>query len=144
MIEDKILEYIKEKEQVTRQELCEHFNLARTTAYDSLYRLSRKGLIKRYPLRQEGRGRPITLWTTIKNREWIASLQAYQNVSFKLAYEIAKTWENMFVFIHAFRGGLRHQNFKSSFFYRKLLSLFKEEAYVDNFLRDIAGDELEI
>ncbi|MHA1382329.1 MAG: winged helix-turn-helix transcriptional regulator [Candidatus Helarchaeota archaeon] len=145
---ERILDYIKEKGEATRSEICEHFNMKRTTAYDHLFRLKAKGLIKKYRIIKKDskgmnqKGRPKIVWTIIRNREWIGALQAYPNITFKMAMEIADKWETMFDFIEGFMVALKFAIFEDTFFYKSLLKVFrKEESELMEFISSFSGLE---
>lgn len=59
----KVLTKLKETGPITRSQLVKITGIPRSTLYDSLFRLILKGMVKKYPDRnQQSRGRPQVLF----------------------------------------------------------------------------------
>lgn len=65
MLEDKLLEILREKGPMTRRELMEITGTPLTTLYVKLVKLSLKGRVRRKTVRSSHRGRPKTYWEAI-------------------------------------------------------------------------------
>ncbi len=65
MLEDKLLEILREKGPMTRKELMEITGIPLTTLYVKLVKLSLKGKVRRKTVKSNHRGRPKTYWEAV-------------------------------------------------------------------------------
>jgi len=65
MLEDKLLEILREKGPMTRKELMEITGIPLTTLYVKLVKLSLKGKVRRKTVKSSHRGRPKTYWESV-------------------------------------------------------------------------------
>jgi len=70
-IQQRLIDVLKKKGNMSRDEICEEFGYKkkiiiryekRTTIYDNLLKLEKKGKIKRFDINNGKRGRSITMW----------------------------------------------------------------------------------
>ena len=66
MLEDKLLEILREKGPMTRKELMEITGIPLTTLYVKLVKLSLKGKVRRKTVKSSHRGRPKTYWESVQ------------------------------------------------------------------------------
>lgn len=62
-LQKKIVELLGSKGPMTRGEMVEQLQIARTTIYDSLAKLIGRNLVDKYPVNNNRRGRPKVFWT---------------------------------------------------------------------------------
>ncbi|MEX2703414.1 MAG: winged helix-turn-helix transcriptional regulator [Candidatus Baldrarchaeia archaeon] len=66
MLEEKLLEILREKGPMTRKELMEITGIPLTTLYVKLVKLSLKGKVRRKTVKSSHRGRPKTYWESVQ------------------------------------------------------------------------------
>ena len=66
MLEEKLLEILREKGPMTRKELMEITGMPLTTLYVKLVKLSLKGKVRRKTVKSSHRGRPKTYWESVQ------------------------------------------------------------------------------
>jgi len=65
-VRKRILGYLNEVKQATREEICNALNLKWTTAYDNLNYLKMKGLVRQMKEIRDSAGRPKIYWSVVK------------------------------------------------------------------------------
>lgn len=66
MLEEKLLEILRERGPMTRKELMEITGMPLTTLYVKLVKLSLKGKVRRKTVKSSHRGRPKTYWESVQ------------------------------------------------------------------------------
>ena len=61
-INETLFTLLQEKGELSRSDICKLLNVPRTTVYDNLAYLERKGLIQKKSCQNQQRGRPVILW----------------------------------------------------------------------------------
>jgi len=65
-LQKKIVGLLGTKGPMTRRDMVNHLKIARTTIYDTLFKLMNRNVVDKYPVNNSKRGRPTVVFT-LKN-----------------------------------------------------------------------------